>query len=89
LIKKNENSTEKEIPIVFLVVLCRFLTFFRFFFSPAGGEDGLLSRQGNNSKKSPSPHTKARIISIAQVVELGFSHVSQMLFRKKRKFSII
>lgn len=58
-----------------------FSTFFGFFFFPAGGEGGLLCRYGINRKKSPSPHPKAKIISIAQVVELGLSHVALMLFR--------
>ena len=57
-------------------------------FSAGAGEGESRWRRGDNRWKSPSPHTKAKIMSIVQVVELGVSHIGLMLSRRERKFSI-
>ena len=54
-----------------------------------GGKDGSPGSQGSSRRYSPSPHTKARTMSIAKVVELGLSHVALRLFRGVRRLSII
>ena len=53
-------------------------------FSAGAGEGESRGRRSNIRRKSPSPHTKAKIMSIAQVVELGVSH-EESTFQKREK----
>ena len=53
-----------------------------------GGDTGQFFRNGSSRKKSPAPHIKAVVMSIAMNTELGLIHESLMLFIRERKFSI-
>lgn len=49
-----------------------------------GGEDKLKRRMW----KTPSPHTKPMIMSIALVVNLGIRHAVKAFFSREKRFSI-
>ena len=53
------------------------------------GSKGWVILQVGKDQDSPSPHRKARTVSVAQEGELDFSQISEVFFRKKRRFSFI
>lgn len=61
-----------------------FLTFLVFLYFLAGGKDGLFWKKGSNRKKRPSPHRKARMVSVTQEVGLELSQVVPVLLREKK-----
>lgn len=65
-----------------------FLTFLVFLYFLAGDKGGLLWKQGSNRRKSPSPHRKAKMVSITQEGGLELSQVIPAFLREK-KSSII
>ena len=65
-----------------------FLTFLTFLRFTGGRKDGFLWREGRSTRKSPSPHKKARMVSIAQEVEVELNQVARKLFRNQRGFSM-
>ena len=53
------------------------------------GSKGWVILQVGKDQDSPSPHRKARTVSVAQKGELEFSQISEVLSRNKSGFSII
>ena len=47
-----------------------FLTFGGFFLLPGGGDAGYFFRKGISRKKSPAPHIRPMIMSLAMTMEL-------------------
>lgn len=82
MIWKRENINKKKRKSL-LGLSQRFLTFLMFLCFLGGDKDSLFSNK-RNRRKSPSPHRRARMVSVTQGAKPELNQVAITLFRKER-----